>query len=164
LVGGVLPRLAADNEALDLENHRAEAGTSFPAPLSIVTLGVADVARSAAFYGALGWERASSSEEICWFRTSDTKLGLFAYDSLAADANTPAAPRAFGGITPAINVESQAAVDAAIEAPATAWSDDPEAGGEDGVGRILRVLRPIPTATRWRLRSTPSSPSAPTGG
>ncbi len=94
---------------------------SIPARVSIVTLGVGDVARAAAFYEALGWQRASSSsDEICWFRTSDTNLGLFAYESLAADANLPAAPRAFGGITLAINLESEAAVDAALEVAAAA--------------------------------------------
>jgi uncharacterized protein len=78
-----------------------------PARLSIVTLGVADLARSIAFYEALGWERRSSSIEgaIAWFGTADTHLGLFPWDELAADATLPAEPRArFGGITLAINV------------------------------------------------------------
>ena len=87
-----------------------------PARVSIVTLGVADVARASAFYAALGWERASASqEEIAWFRTADTNVGLFGYDALAKDAGLPAEPRArFGGITLAINVESEEAVDAAL--------------------------------------------------
>jgi hypothetical protein len=88
-----------------------------PARISLVTLGVADVARSAAFYEALGWERASSSsDEICWFRTADSYLGLFGRESLAEDAALPADPRApFGGITLAINVESEEAVTSALE-------------------------------------------------
>ena len=36
---------------------------SIPARMSIVTLGVADVARSVAFCEALGWKRCSSSME-----------------------------------------------------------------------------------------------------
>jgi catechol 2,3-dioxygenase-like lactoylglutathione lyase family enzyme len=93
-----------------------------PARISIVTLGVADVGRSAAFYEALGWERAgSSTDEIVWFHTADSNLGLFGRAALAADAGVPAEPRApFGGITLAINVESDAAVDAALEAAAAA--------------------------------------------
>jgi hypothetical protein len=44
-----------------------------PARLSIVTIGVADVARSAAFYDQLGWARCSfSMDEIVWFRTADS--------------------------------------------------------------------------------------------
>jgi len=79
-----------------------------PARLGIVTLGVADLARSIAFYEALGWERcASSSEAIAWFRTADTHIGLFPWDELAQDAHLPPERRpGFGGITLAINVEA----------------------------------------------------------
>jgi catechol 2,3-dioxygenase-like lactoylglutathione lyase family enzyme len=88
-----------------------------PARLSIVTLGVADVARSVAFYEALGWERcASSMAEIAWFRLTDTYLGLFGADALAEDAGLPGASRGrFGGITLAINVATEAEVGAALE-------------------------------------------------
>jgi predicted lactoylglutathione lyase len=89
---------------------------TIPARISIVTLGVHDVARSVAFYEAIGWERASASmEEIAWFRTADSWLGIFGWDDLAADANLKSPTRgSFGGITLAINVESRAAVDAAL--------------------------------------------------
>ena len=78
---------------------------TLPARLSIVTLGVADLDRSIAFYEALGWKRLSSSIEgsIAWFGTADSTIGLFPWDELAADANLPAEPQApFGGITLAI--------------------------------------------------------------
>ena len=66
---------------------------TIPARLGIVTLGVADVARSVAFYEALGWERCSASMEgIAWFRTADTHIGLFPWHELAADAALPAEP------------------------------------------------------------------------
>lgn len=79
-----------------------------PARLGIITLGVTDLARSTAFYQALGWELCSSSQAgIAWFRTADTHLGLFPFDELAADANLPAARSAgFGGITLAVNVDA----------------------------------------------------------
>jgi predicted lactoylglutathione lyase len=88
-----------------------------PARISIVTLGVTDVARSVAFYEALGWERrASSMAEIAWFRTADSYLGIFGWMELAQDANLLGATRgSFGGITLAINVESADAVDAALD-------------------------------------------------
>lgn len=95
---------------------------SIPARLGIVTLGVADLARSVAFYEALGWERCtSSSEAIAWFRTADSHIGLFPWHELAEDARLPAEPRArFGGITLAINVESPEAVGTALEAAVAA--------------------------------------------
>jgi uncharacterized protein len=87
-----------------------------PARVSILTLGVRDVARSVAFYEALGWQRcASSMAEIAWFRTADTYLGLFGWEDLAADAQIESPSRgSFGGITMAVNVETPSAVDAAL--------------------------------------------------
>ena len=62
---------------------------TIPARLGIVTLGVADLSRSVAFYEALGWERcASSSDAIAWFRTADTHIGLFPWHELAEDARS----------------------------------------------------------------------------
>jgi catechol 2,3-dioxygenase-like lactoylglutathione lyase family enzyme len=88
-----------------------------PARISIVTLGVRDLAASTAFYEALGWERTSSSnEQIVWFRTTGSALGLFPWHELAADANRPGEPApAFGGVTLAINVEREADVAAALD-------------------------------------------------
>jgi uncharacterized protein len=92
-----------------------EAGMSVPARINIVTLGVDDLARSKAFY-ELGWEIASSAgDEICWFRTSDSYLGLFGREDLAKDAGLRSEPTAeFGGITLAISVGSETEVDAAF--------------------------------------------------
>jgi uncharacterized protein len=94
---------------------------SVPARISIVTLGVDDLKRSRAFYEALGWEVAGSAgDEICWFRTAESYLGLFDRESLAKDAALRSEPRAeFGGITLAINVESEEAVTAALETAST---------------------------------------------
>lgn len=90
---------------------------SVPARISIVTIGVADVARSAAFYEAIGWERCSSSmDEIVWFRTADSYLGIFGWHDLAEDARIDDESRGgFGGITLAINVESAEMVDEALD-------------------------------------------------
>jgi uncharacterized protein len=93
-----------------------------PARISIVTIGVNDLARSKAFYEALGWEVASEVEgEICWFKTADSYLGLFGFDALAADANLSTGQRApFGGITLAINVETEEAVTDGLDVAAKA--------------------------------------------
>ncbi len=95
---------------------------TIPARLGIVTLGVTDLARSSAFYAALGWERCTaSSDAIVWFRTADAHLGLFGWEELAEDAALPPEPRArFGGITLAINVDDEADVAPALEAAVAA--------------------------------------------
>ncbi|MQS14464.1 VOC family protein [Streptomyces kaniharaensis] len=93
------------------------AQSSFPARISIVTLGVSDLDRSARFYEDLGWQRSSaSSPEIVWFRTADSVLGLFPADELAADAGVPGGGEpSFRGVTLAVNLESPALVDAALQ-------------------------------------------------
>lgn len=111
-----------------------------PARISIVTLGVHDLSRSIGFYEALGWERSSASnDEICWFHTADSALGLFPREQLAEDARLPAEPRArFGGITLAINVENESAVDEALAAAEAAGgtilkpAERPDWGGYSG--------------------------------
>ena len=93
-----------------------------PARLGLVTLGVTDLARSIAFYEALGWERAGSSIDgvICWFHTADTNLGLFPREDLAADVGLPDEPlQRYPGFTLAINVETEEQVEAAVGAGAT---------------------------------------------
>ena len=88
-----------------------------PARISIVTLGVEDVARSVRFYEALGWERCRSSmADIAWFRTADSYLGIFGWHDLAEDAQLVEPTRgSFGGITLAVNVESAEGVDTALD-------------------------------------------------
>jgi uncharacterized protein len=95
------------------------------AVLSIVTLGVDDLARSSAFYEALGLERCTSSdEEIVWFRTPHSYIGLFGRDELAQDAAIePGGRTAFGGVTLAINVSSQGETDEWYERALAAGAD-----------------------------------------
>lgn len=86
---------------------------------SIVTLGVSDLERSAKFYRELGWEqRGDMSAGITWFKTSGTWIGLFGYDALADDVGLEAPPAPGGpsyrGITLAINLGSEDAVDLAF--------------------------------------------------
>ena len=89
-----------------------------PARISIVTLGVRDLASMRAFYGGLGWEEGISTEGFAAFKTGGAVLALFPLDELARDANTAAAPPAesggFRGVTLALNVEEKAQVDEVV--------------------------------------------------
>ena len=83
--------------------------------LSIVTLGVANVARARSFYEELGWQPSSASQEqIVFFQLSGVVLALFNRDQLADDATVAPAGDGFRAVTLAHNVESEAAVDAAL--------------------------------------------------
>jgi catechol 2,3-dioxygenase-like lactoylglutathione lyase family enzyme len=91
--------------------------TDLPPNFSIVTLGVSDLQRSVRFYRDLGWEqRGNTSDGITWFKTSGTWVGLFGYDALAEDVGLEVPPEqpSYRGITLAINVGSEDAVDRAF--------------------------------------------------
>jgi len=90
-----------------------------PARVSLITLGVDDVARSTEFYLALGWplSPASVPGEVSFFRTSGGLLALYAASALAQDAGLAAAPVGmFRGVSTAINCSDEAEVDAALAA------------------------------------------------
>jgi uncharacterized protein len=88
---------------------------TIPARTTLVTLGVADVERAAAFYEALGWRRSSASVEgeVAFIATAGAVISLYGLDNLARDAGFDAQRSGFSGITLAINLESQADVDRA---------------------------------------------------
>lgn len=95
--------------------------STVPRRLSVVTLGVTDLARSVAFYEALGWRRSSASVEgeVAFFRLDGAFLALFGRDALAEDAHVAADGSGFVPVSLAINVdreEEAAEVVAAAEA------------------------------------------------
>lgn len=83
--------------------------------VSLITLGVADLGRSRAFYEALGWQAADSpGEDVVFFQTGDMVVALWDRARLAEDSAVEDAP-GWGGVTLALNFGSPAEVDAAIE-------------------------------------------------
>jgi uncharacterized protein len=93
--------------------------------ISLVTLGVADIARSRAFYEALGWTASSASTpEMAFFQGNGLALALYGRAALAEDAEVEDRPSGFSGITLAYNGRSEAEVDevfaAAVKAGAQA--------------------------------------------
>jgi catechol 2,3-dioxygenase-like lactoylglutathione lyase family enzyme len=105
--------------------------------LSLVTLGVADLARSRRFYEeGLGWRASSAStDDVAFFQLGGIALALWGRAELAADAGLPppGPGGGFGGVALAHNVHRREEVDAVL-ARARA------AGGRD--------LRPG-TGTAW---------------
>jgi catechol 2,3-dioxygenase-like lactoylglutathione lyase family enzyme len=87
------------------------------ARINVITLGVADLARSRKFYcEGLGWNASSTSDEhIVFINAGGVLLGLYPRDLLAEDAKLTLGT-GFGGVTLAQNVASKAEVDAALEA------------------------------------------------
>jgi catechol 2,3-dioxygenase-like lactoylglutathione lyase family enzyme len=83
--------------------------------ISMITLGVADLARAVAFYEqGLGLPRMESPPQVAFFTLHGTWLGLYGREALAADVGVAAAGSGFAGFTLAHNVVSPAAVDAVM--------------------------------------------------
>jgi uncharacterized protein len=84
--------------------------------LTVVTLGVSDLARARRFYcEGLGWTAdRSSSADIVLIPVGHLVLALFPRQLLAEDAGLPDRGEGFGGITLAQNVRSKDEVDAAL--------------------------------------------------
>ena len=81
--------------------------------VSIITLGVADVAKARAFYAALGFKASAASQDsITFFDAGSVVLALYGRAALAEDAHVSASTAAgFSGVTIAHNCRSEADVD-----------------------------------------------------
>lgn len=88
--------------------------THFPT-VSMISLGVADLERSRAFYEALGLTAGpGSGEQIVFFQLAGVVLALYPRDLLAEDAEVENDGQGFDGVTLARNYSSEEAVDAAM--------------------------------------------------
>jgi uncharacterized protein len=90
--------------------------------VTLITLGVSDLARSKAFYEALGW-RGQEVEETVFFQAGPLALVLWGRDKLAADSGVPDDGSGFDRVTLAQNVRSAAEVDAVVAAAAEAGAN-----------------------------------------
>jgi catechol 2,3-dioxygenase-like lactoylglutathione lyase family enzyme len=96
--------------------------------LSMVTLGVADLARSRRFYEeGLGWKASGLGDgNVVFFQLGGIVLALWGRGALAEDARLPDAGSGFGGIALAHNVRRREEADAVL------------AQAEAAGGRILK--------------------------
>ena len=92
---------------------------AFEPRLTMITLGVEDIAKSTTFYEKLGFKKSSASQEsVTFFITNGTVLGLFGRSALADDAgvgdvSVDETPISYRGVAIAHNLDSEEAVDAA---------------------------------------------------
>ena len=81
--------------------------------LSLVTLGVGDLARARAFYEALGWSAQSPDGDVVFFQAGGLVVGLWSRSKLAEDS-TVVDSGGWGGVTLAYNTRSRDEVDAVL--------------------------------------------------
>jgi len=83
--------------------------------VSVITLGVRDLARARAFYEALGWvTRAKPDDDVVFFQAGGIVFALWGRDQLAEDSVVEDAG-GWGGVTLSYNVRAQDEVDSVIE-------------------------------------------------
>lgn len=80
--------------------------------ISMVTLGVRDVAAATAFYEAFGLPKSAASQEaVSFFQLGSSVLGLFGREALLEDGNAGPVWTGNGGMALAYNLPSEAEVD-----------------------------------------------------
>lgn len=80
--------------------------------LSLVTLGVEDVARSRVFYERLGFAAEPfDSHKVVFFDMNGVVFGIYGRTFLAEEANLPSSGEGFRAVALSINLETEADVD-----------------------------------------------------
>jgi uncharacterized protein len=125
--------------------------------ISITTLGVADLARSRAFYEALGW-RGQEVQETVFFQAGGQALVLWGREELAADSGLDDDPGcSFGGIVLAHNVRTRDEVDDIVERAATAGATVTREPAETFYGGYAGCFRD-PDGHTWEIAHNPGFP------
>jgi catechol 2,3-dioxygenase-like lactoylglutathione lyase family enzyme len=83
--------------------------------LSLVTLGVADLARARRFYeDGLGWKRGNDNPDVAFYQMPGGILALWSRPALAADAHVEDGGAAFSGVALAYNARTKGEVDTVL--------------------------------------------------
>jgi uncharacterized glyoxalase superfamily protein PhnB len=131
--------------------------------VTVITLGIADLARARVFYEALGWRSKTPDElGVVFFQAGDMVVSLWDRESLAEDSGV--APGAgYGAVTLALNVGSPAAVDEVIADAEAAGASVTRPGGETFWGGYSGVFTD-PDGHPWEIAHNPHWTLTPDGG
>ena len=122
--------------------------------VSLVTLGVSDLARARAFYEALGWRTgAGPDDDVVFFDTGGLIVSLWSRESLAEDSGVQDGG-GWGGVTFANNVGSPAEVDAVVERARAAGARIAREPGETFWGGYAGVFVD-PDGHPWEVAHNP---------
>jgi hypothetical protein len=133
-----------------------------PARISLVTLGVEDVARSKAFYRALGWEAAVDMDDFAVFRTAGSLLAVYPIGDLSRDVGDAVPTGHPRRTTTAINVGSPEDVDQAV-AEALAAGAGLLAAPEPAPWGGYTAIFADPDGHAWEVAHNPGWPLGPDG-
>jgi predicted lactoylglutathione lyase len=130
--------------------------------LSLVTLGVDDLARARRFYERLGW-RGQELEETVFFQAGGMAVVLWARHKVADDAGiNDTGADGFGGMTLAQNVRSRAEVDEILAAAVEAGARVTQAPRETFYGGYAGFFTD-PDGHVWEIAHNPGFTLQPDG-
>ena len=122
--------------------------------ISLITLGVSDVARSRAFYESLGW-RGQEIEETAFFQAGGMAVVLWGRSKLAEDAGIPDEPGdRFDGIALAQNVRTRDEVDQVLAAAAASGATITRPAAPTFYGGYAGYFRD-PDGHSWEIAHNP---------
>jgi uncharacterized protein len=130
--------------------------------IALITLGVADIERASAFYGALGWSPALEVEETVFFQANGVVLVLWGRDKLADDMGIAHDGDGWGGIALAHNVGSREEVEAITERARDAGATVTREPAETFYGGYAAVFRD-PDGHAWEIAHNPGFSLLPDG-
>ena len=130
--------------------------------VSLITLGVADMERSSAFYDALGWTRVDTQDGVVAYDLLGQTLGLYPLSKLADDIGVSEAELGGGRMTLGYNCRAKDDVANVMHA------------ARDAGGTILKVATDVfwgghhgyfadPDGHIWEVAHNPFSPLAADG-
>ena len=122
--------------------------------LSVITLGVADLARARAFYEALGWTTgAGPDDDVVFFQAGGMVVALWGRSQLAEDSGVTEG-EGWGGITLAHNVRSPSEVDSLMSEAAGAGATITRRAGDTFWGGYSGVFLD-PDGYPWEIAHNP---------
>ena len=123
--------------------------------LSLVTLGVADLERSHAFYRALGWtDETEPGADVVFYQAGGMIVALWDRAKLADDSGVTDDNGGWGGVTLAHNVRSPEEVDEVIAQARAAGAAIPRAGAATFWGGYSGVFTD-PDGHPWEIAHNP---------
>ena len=132
--------------------------------LSLVTLGVRDLAASRAFYQRLGWkESPAGNAEVAFFQCGGLVFALWGREALAEDAGVQADGTGFANISLAHNVRNEEDVDATLKEAEKAGARILKPGAETSWGGRTGYFAD-PDGFAWEVAWNPGFEILPDGG
>ncbi|AVO39364.1 VOC family protein [Pukyongiella litopenaei] len=130
--------------------------------VSLITLGVRDLARASTFYDALGWRRVDTPEGIITYDLLGQTLGLYPLENLARDMGLDMADLGHGAMTLACNCREKAEVAQVLARAEGAGAEILKPAHDVFWGGHIGYFRD-PDGHVWEVAFNPFSPLGPDG-